>query len=59
MMARFAGNQLVLYYKRQRLKFLREKLKNGFTAVDERWRVHSVTPSDENRLCPMSIPALC
>jgi len=28
-------------------------------ASDERWRVHSVTPTDKNRLCPMLIHALC
>jgi len=39
------------------LKFLRQKLKNGFTAGDERWRVHSLTPADENWLCPMSVRA--
>ena len=39
------------------LKFLRQKPKNGFTTGDERWRVHSVTPADENWLCPMSVRA--
>jgi len=48
-----------LIYNLIRSKFLRQKLKNGFTADDERWHIHSVTPTDENRLCPMSICALC
>ena len=48
-----------LVYNLIRWTFLPQKLKNGFTAGDERWRVHSVTPTDENRLCPMSISALC
>ena len=42
---------LIIYiYKRISSKFLRQKLKNGFTAGDVRWRVHSVTPPDEHRL---------
>jgi len=41
---------LIYIYKRISSKFLRQKLKNGFTAGDVRWRVHSVTPPDEHRL---------
>jgi len=37
-----------LIYNSQRLKFLPQKLKNGFTVGDEGWRVHSVNPTDEN-----------
>ena len=48
-----------LLYNLIRWKLVPQKLKNGFTASDERWHVHSVTPTDENRLCPMSIRALC
>ena len=48
-----------LLYIWEQLKFLRQKLKNGFTAGDERWRAHSVTPADENRHCLVSIRALC
>jgi len=40
-------------------KFVPQKLKNSFAAGDARWRVHSVTPADEHRLCPMSNRALC
>jgi len=39
-------NLIVLHYK----------LYNSLTAGDDdTWHVHSVTPADENRLCPMSI----
>jgi len=48
-------------YVLERPKFLRQKLKNGFAAGDASWRVQqfSATPTDENRLCPVSIRALC
>jgi len=46
----------IYIYKRQ---VLWQKLDNGFAAGDERWPAHSVTPADENRLCLMSIRALC
>ena len=36
----------------------RYQLSNGLTAGDKIWHVHSVTPADENRLCPMSIRVL-
>jgi len=54
--------ELICYiyiYKRISSKFVSQKLKNGFAAGAARWRVHSVTPPDEHRLCPMSIRALC
>jgi len=46
-----------LIYNSQCLKSLPQKFKYGFTAGNEHWRVHSVTPADENRLCPMSMCA--
>jgi len=54
--ARYKRRTSIYIYKRQ---VLRQKLKNGFAAGDERWPAHSVTPADENRLCLMSISNLC
>ena len=33
----------------------RYKLENGFMAGDEIWHIHSMTPTDEIRLCSMSV----
>ena len=51
--------QTIFIYNLISSKFLPQKLKNGFAAGDARWRVHSVAPPDEHRLCPMSNRSLC
>jgi len=43
---KLCSNKIYLMYNWELSKFLPQKLRNGFTASDELWHAHSVTPTD-------------